>query len=167
VSCNCNKTPIIGQNLNIDDKLNHRIDSNIVITVKPMNDDGDPSKIIEINCDSLNQLISEANKKYKITHNIALNLLLDIKEINEIINYDYKDNKTFNQLNIIGFPSETDTRWEIDMGQYQEEIRSKYYSFIKFWVNANTGKIEVLDLNYGVDDPISLDEWLRLKKNSN
>jgi hypothetical protein len=125
--------------------------------------DGDPSKLLILKRDSLQVLIKEANKRVKVPDSSAIELLLKVNEIREINNYNYHNPKIFNSLNIIGVPNDIEKRWEIDMGQFQEGI-DKYYSFIRFWVEANTGSIEVLDLNFGVDDPIELNEWLKLKR---
>lgn len=130
---------------------------------KPMSNDGDPSKILIINKDSINNKLVDANKNFKISDSLAIVLLLKVSEIKEIKNYDYKDNRTFNELTVIGIPDNSNPRWEIDMGQFQKNVQDKYYSFIRFWIDANTGEIEILDIDINVDDPISLDEWIKHK----
>jgi hypothetical protein len=133
------------------------------ITAQVIHDNGDPSKYVQRDTNSQKTKIIDANKKFKITDSVALELLLKVKEIKEIKSHDYHDSITSNDLILISIPSDSDKRWEFDMGQFQKGL-DKYYSFIHFWVNANSGKIEVLDLNYGVDDPIDLSNWLKLKR---
>ena len=137
--------------------------SNEIAPNKTIINNGDSSKYKFVYNDSIKLNCIRANKIYRISDSTALGLLIKYKEINDILNYDYHDSVTYNEINIIGIPNDSNSRWEFDMGQFQKGV-DKYYSFIHFWVDANSGKIEVLDLNYGVDDPIDIQKWIELKR---
>ena len=147
----------------IDFDLFYSLISIGAITAQVIQDNGDPSKYVQRDTNSQKTKILNANKKFKITDSVALELLLKVKEIKEIKSHDYHDSITSNDLVLIGIPNDSDKRWEFEMGQFQKGL-DKYYSFIRFWVDANTGKIEILDLNFGVDDPIDLNRWINLER---
>ena len=131
---------------------------------KPMiKSESDSTKTKNVKTCNFQNEILQANKRFQISDKKALQLLLDIKEINILKNWNYKDTITSNDLFLIGIPNDSDQRWQFDLGQFQKGV-DKYYALSHFWINASTGKIEVLDMNYGIDNPINLNEWLKLKR---
>lgn len=124
---------------------------------------GDPSKVKDIKIDFKNEIII-ANKRFKVSNQEAIDLLLKVKEIRAKKDTHYNGTLTSNDLILVGVPNDSDQRWLFDIGQFQKGS-DKYYGLAHFWVDANNGEIEVLDLNFGVDDPIDLNEWIKLEGN--
>jgi hypothetical protein len=108
-----------------------------------------------------NKEISESNKKFRINDSLALLLVLQVKEISEIIDYKYEDSTIFNEIHIDNVPTDSDNNWLINIRQFQTKI-DQSTSLMWIFVNANNGSIRIRDI-YAVDSIISLETWLKLK----
>jgi hypothetical protein len=117
--------------------------------------------------DSLDSLVSieriEANRKFKITDSQAVVLLRKVTEINEIIDWKYRDDSTIvNELIVDGIPNENYPNWRINIRQYQPKIKQSS-SLMYLFVNANDGTISIWDISK--DEILSLDSWKEVIRN--
>ena len=109
--------------------------------------------IIDIN-------ISGANKKFRIDDSMALALVKQVKEINLILDYKYRDTTIFNEIYIDNVPTDSDNNWLINIVQFQPKTNHTA-SLLWLKVNANDGNINVWDLPK--DTIIPLGKWIERK----
>jgi hypothetical protein len=108
--------------------------------------------------DSLNIEISESNTKFKINDSLAIELVRQVPEFRQIIDYKYEDTTIFNQLYIQSIPTDSDNNWQFKIVQFHPQT-GKVAGLIRLLVNANNGNISVWDTPK--DTIISLDTWLK------
>jgi hypothetical protein len=112
--------------------------------------------------DSLfNMEIIEADKKFKISASQALELVKQIKEFRELIDYKYKDSTMFNQAYLEGIPNDSNPDWSINIRQYQPRLGISA-SLMYLLVNARNGNIRIWDIPK--DTILTLDAWRKIKK---
>lgn len=110
------------------------------------------------NGDTLNIEISESNKKFSINDSTAIELIRQVPELRQIIDYKYEDTTIFNQLYIENLPSETDNNWQFKIVQFQPKT-GKVAGLVQLLVNANNGSISIWD--NPKDTIVLLDTWLK------
>ena len=108
--------------------------------------------------DTLKIEASESNRKFKINDSLAIELISQVRELRQIIDYKYEDTTIFNQLYIQNIPSGTDNNWQFKIVQFHPKT-GKVASLMQLFVNANNGSISILDSPK--DTIISLESWLK------
>jgi hypothetical protein len=108
--------------------------------------------------DSLNIEISESNRKFKINDSLAIELVRQVPEFRQIIDYKYEDSTVFNQLHVESVPTDSDYNWQFKIVQFHPTT-GHVSSLMWLLVNANNGNISIWDIPK--DTIIPLDTWLK------
>jgi hypothetical protein len=108
--------------------------------------------------DSLNIEISESNRKFKINDSLAMDLVRQVPEFRQIIDYKYEDSTVFNQFYVESVPTDSDFNWQFKIVQFHRQT-GHTSSLMWLLVNANDGNISIWDIPK--DTIISLDTWLK------
>jgi len=121
------------------------------------------NKVKANSIDSLYKVeISVANKRFKISDSKAIEIVRQVKNLREIIDWKYKDDSTvFNVANIDGIPNDTCFNWTINIRQEQPLINQSA-SLMFLIVNANNGNIKIWDIPK--DTLLTVDEWRKKEK---
>jgi len=107
------------------------------------------------------QEIAEADKKFRISDKAAIRLINQVKELKEIVDWEYKDDSTItNEVIIDGVPNDSIPDWVISINQNQPRIPISN-RIITILVNANNGKIRIWDVPN--DTILTLDAWRKRK----
>jgi hypothetical protein len=104
--------------------------------------------------------ISESHKKFRINDSLAIALVQQVKEIKQLIDYKYEDTTIFNQIHISNVPTDKDSNWLLEIVQFHPKTEHTA-NLMWLYVNANNGKISILDVPK--DTVMPLDAWLKLK----
>lgn len=110
------------------------------------------------NGDTLNIETSDSNTKFKINDSLAIELVRQVPELRQIIDYKYVDTTIFNQLYVESVPTDSDNNWQFKIVQFHPAT-GQVASLMRLLVNANNGNISVWDTPE--DTIISLDSWLK------
>jgi hypothetical protein len=125
----------------------------------------DPIGKIESRADSLDSIlkieIKEANKKFEINDLQAIEILRQVRELREIIDWKYKnDSSIYNVAKIDKTPNDTLPNWTINIRQVQPKINHST-SLMFLIVNANNGIIKIYDIPK--DTLLTIEEWKKMK----
>jgi hypothetical protein len=104
--------------------------------------------------------ISQSNKKFRINDSMAIALILQVKEIKQLVDYKYEDTTIFNQIHISNVPTESDSNWILEIVQFHPKTEHTE-NLMWLHVNANTGNISIRDVPK--DTIMPLDTWLKLR----
>ncbi len=108
--------------------------------------------------DSLNIEFSESNRKFKINDSLAIELVRQVPEFRQLLDYKYEDSTIFNQLYVENVPTDSDKNWQFKIVQFHQKT-GHVSSLILLFVNADNGNIGVWDTPK--DTIIPLDAWLK------
>ena len=104
--------------------------------------------------------IKIANKKYNISYEKALELILAVKEIKDVKDEVYKDDTTIgNEILLNNIPNDSILKWGFEFRQFQPRLGVTHFLML-VWVNCSNGEIEIQEFGQDFDKKYTLQEWL-------